>query len=101
MKVQCLPPSARRHARQDLVTMESATILRAFGTIYVFRKNPIEMVELVRARVSSSANYYAGELLCGYTGLREKGDNVAQLVLRYCDLKSGHQCARPDLFENM
>ena len=41
MKVQRFPPSARRHARKDLVTMESATILRAFSTIYVIRKGPI------------------------------------------------------------
>ena len=40
MKVQRLPPSARRNARQDMVTMESGTILRAFGTIYVIRKRP-------------------------------------------------------------
>ena len=30
MKVQRLPPSARHHARQDLVTMESATTLSIF-----------------------------------------------------------------------
>ena len=39
VKVSRLPPSARRHARQDLVGM--CTILRAYGKIYVIRKGPI------------------------------------------------------------
>ena len=41
MKVQRLPSSARRHARQDLVSMESSTIFGAFGAIYVIHRGPI------------------------------------------------------------
>ena len=46
-KVQRLPPSTRSHTRQDLVTMEICTILRAIGTIYVIRKGPISLHQAV------------------------------------------------------